>query len=77
MLRRRLESELKDLKNCESFSFLNVTETGITNDVKYAVSWIVEVNKIDNNKGQLKVEFSFPSIFTLLFFIFLKLTFIQ
>ena len=60
---KRLEGELKDLKESESFSFLNVTETDITNDdSKYVVSWIVEVNKIDNKKGQLKIEFNFSSI---------------
>ena len=53
---KRLESELKDLKDCESFSFLNVTETDITNDdSKYVVSWIVEVNKIDNKVPANKV----------------------
>jgi hypothetical protein len=67
---KHLEGELKDLKDCESFSFLNVTETDITNDdSKYVVSWIVEVSKIDNNK-RLKIEFNFSSIIMVLFFIF-------
>ena len=61
----RLVCELKDLKGCESFSLLKVTT-----ESEDFVSWIVDVNKTDNNKGQLKVKFTFPSIFTLLFFHF-------
>ena len=59
----RLVCELRDLKGCESFSLLKVTT--VSDDF---VSWIVDVNKTDNNKGQLKVKFTFPGIFTLLFF---------
>ena len=54
---RRLAKELNELNECTAFSFINVIETSIDEYTKF---WTVEVDKQNNDKGQLKVEFSFP-----------------
>ena len=64
---RRLAKELKDLKECEDFSFINITETEIggTSDQNgnYFIKWVVEVDKPNNTKGQMNIEVYFPSNF--------------
>ena len=54
--KRRLESELKKLHECDSFSHFNVTEI---EEESGLIKWMVEVDQLSNTKGQLKVEFSF------------------
>jgi hypothetical protein len=55
--KRRLESELKKLHECDSFSHFNVTEN---EEESCLIKWMVEVDQLSNTKGQLKIEFSFP-----------------